>query len=304
MSPTPSVLVHLGGGIGNIVLATPLLVALHELGCITDVLLAADYAETADLLRPWATIREIFLQRDSASPQAQYTHVIPAIPPFYAARFGRAIGRLPRAMARPPDAEFFRDEQNWYLGFARALGYAAAPAPAPYLPIGPSEAFGVTNRTVVLAPGCKTGEMAAKRWPRFVDLAATLNDVVVVGTADDLSRHDGSRMTFPAHVRSFAGKLSLRETAELMAAAGAVVGNDSGLSHIAAAVGVPTIMLFGPTPDATLGRMAVNSHVLRRGLACEPCWARRRFECCQHRIDCLAGIEVSHVQTALATALA
>ena len=41
-----------------------------------------------------------------------------------------------------------------------------------------------------------------------------------------------------AHVRSFAGQLTLRETAELMAAAGVVAGNDSGLSHVAAAVGL------------------------------------------------------------------
>ena len=42
-----SILVHLGAGVGNVVMATPLLMALHELGLTIDVLLAADYAETS-----------------------------------------------------------------------------------------------------------------------------------------------------------------------------------------------------------------------------------------------------------------
>ena len=53
--------VHLGAGIGNIASATPLLVALHECDFVTDVVLAADYAETAELLRSWSAVREIFM---------------------------------------------------------------------------------------------------------------------------------------------------------------------------------------------------------------------------------------------------
>jgi ADP-heptose:LPS heptosyltransferase len=145
--------------------------------------------------------------------------------------------------------------------------------------------------------------MAAKRWPRFVELAERLPDAVVVGTDDDLQRCKGAPLVFPPHVRSFVGTLTLRETAELMASAGAVVGNDSGLSHVAAALGVPTIMLFGPTPDATLGRPPANARVLRCGLACEPCWNRQRFAACRRRIDCLAGISAACVQAELEAVL-
>ena len=155
--------------------------------------------------------------------------------------------------------------------------------------------LGVTSRTVVLAPGCKTGVMATKRWPYFTGLAAAFSDVVVVGTPDDLRRHDGSPMNFPAHARSLAGQLSLRETAELMAAAGVVVGNDSGLSHVAAAVGTPTVMLFGPTPNKSLGVMPSNVKVLRAGLLCEPCWFRDRFRACGGKIDCLSALRVEAV---------
>jgi ADP-heptose:LPS heptosyltransferase len=286
-----AVLVQLGAGVGNIVLATPLLMALHELGVRVDLLLHPDYRQTADLLQPWSVVRHIFMR----TPAASYKCVLPALPPFYQARFGRALASQRNAVTRPPDSLFYKDEQAFYLHFARSLAYSCERRPAVSLPIAPSESSLVTARTVVLAPGCKTGEMAAKRWPYFPELAAEFDDVVVVGTADDLAQNDGRAMNFPRHVRSLVGKVSLRETAEVMAAAGVVVGNDSGLSHVAAAVGAPTVMLFGPTPHATLGSMPPNVRILRAGLRCEPCWFRDRFRACGGRIDCLGSISVQRV---------
>jgi ADP-heptose:LPS heptosyltransferase len=297
------VLVHLGAGVGNVVLATPLLMALRELGFAVDVLLAADYAETSGLLRPWSVVREIFT-RLAQPPLAHYERIAPALPPFYQARFGRAIAHRPNALARPPDSLFYENEQDFYLHFARALGYPAARSPRPCLPIAPAEKCGVTSRTVVLAPGCKTGVMATKRWPHFAELAAAFRDVVVVGTPDDLRKHDNAPMNFPPHVRSLVGQLSLRETAELMAAAGVVVGNDSGLSHVAAAVGTPTVMLFGPTPHESLGPMPCNVRVLRAGLPCEPCWFRDRFRACGKRIECLSTLPVETVIREVSACLA
>ncbi|MGY4601160.1 ADP-heptose:LPS heptosyltransferase [Bradyrhizobium sp. GM22.5] len=104
-------------------------------------------------------------------------------------------------------------------------------------------------------------------------------------------------MRFPAHVRSLVGKLSLRETASVLAAAGAVVANDSGLGHVAAAVGAPTVLLFGPTPHEVLGGFPRNVIVMRAGLLCEPCWHSSRFAACSQRIDCLAGIAIDRVAT-------
>lgn len=93
--------------------------------------------------------------------------------------------------------------------------------------------------------------------------------------------------------------MTLRETAEAMAAAGAVVGNDSGLSHVAGAVGTPTLILFGPTPHQTLGAFPANVRVMRAGLGCEPCWFGRRFVACEERIDCLRQLPVERVEDVL-----
>src|SRR5262249_1751031 len=156
--------------------------------------------------------------------------------------------------------------------------------------------------TVVLAPGCKTGEMAAKRWPHFPRLAESFADVVVIGTPDDLRHFNGAAMTFPDHVRSLVGNLALEQVARVLAAAGGVVANDSGLGHVAGAVGAPTILLFGPTPDLTLGRLPRNVTVLRAGLPCEPCWFSNRFARCAGTIDCLDRLAVEDVVKAIVTA--
>lgn len=296
---TPTVLVHLGAGVGNVVLATPLLLALHEMGFETDVWLSADYPQTADLLRPWSAVRDILVGTPGPSLFSRYAHILPAIPPFYWPRFAPRFHRVPGLVARPHESLFYEDEQEFYLSFARRLGWTQDRAPAYSLPIPQNDSHGVTGRTVVLAPGCKTGEMATKRWPHFTELAEAFDDVVVVGTPDDLRRRDGRPVEFSHRVRSFVGSLTLRQTAELMASAGVVVANDSGLAHVAGAVGVPTLIIFGPTPDLSLGAFPPNVTPLRQGLACEPCWFKMRFQACGRRISCLDGLGVDAVVEAV-----
>lgn len=290
------VLVHLAAGVGNVVLATPLLVALDELGLAVDVLIDADYPQTADLLRGWSVVRAVYGARERGLLRGG-THalVVPAVPPFYWPYFAGAYEGASRLAARPPDALFYEDEQEYYLSFARALGYPPERRPFYRLPVGPARDGSVTTRTLVIAPGCKTGEMSAKRWPHFAELAGEFADVAVVGQREDLARHDGTPFEFPRHARLYADGLSLSETAALLAAAGAVVGNDSGLSHVAAAAGTPTLMIFGPTPDRTLGRLPPNVRVVRAGLPCEPCWFGARFSACEARLDCLRGLTVERV---------
>lgn len=289
------VLVHLGAGIGNVVLATPLLAALNEMGFIVDIWLTADYPQTADLLRPWGLVREVFSNPRAVPAFSRYGHIVPSLPPFYWPRFASRFSSSHNLVARPNEAMFYADEQEFYLTFARALGYPPERKPYCRLPISGSEAFGTTEQTLVLAPGCKTGEMAAKRWPFFPELAQCFDDVAVVGTSDDLQQYDGQPTRFGDQVRSWVNSLSLRQTAELLASSGAVVANDTGLAHIAAATGTLTVMIFGPTPWRALGHMPPNVRCLQRGERCEPCWHHGRLRACGGRVDCLHQIEVRTV---------
>ena len=293
---SPALLVHLASGVGNLVFATPLLVALERLGYDVDLFLHADYPQSAELFAGWSAVRRVIAGRALPSTH-RYDALVPAVPPFYWSGSRRLYEGRRSVLARPPEALFWRNEQRWYLGFAEQLGWPADSHPVYRLPVAPSDEYGVTARTLVLAPGCKGGEMAAKRWPHFAALAERFDDVAVVGTDDDLLAWNDAPLRFPAHVRSFVGRLSLRQTAELMAGAGAVVANDSGLGHVAAATGAPTVLLFGPTPDATLGPAAPNATVLRAGLPCEPCWfTTAKLRACARRVDCLHSLTVDAVE--------
>jgi ADP-heptose:LPS heptosyltransferase len=298
-----SVLVHVASGVGNIVFASPLLLVLSRHRFIIDVLIDGDYRGTADLFRGWSALLNVYDGAGGEQPLNHYDICVPAIPPFYWNRYAARYRAVANAINRPPDELFYRNEQAYYLEFARELNCSVSPPPHCFLPVPADETCGVTGRTLVLAPGCKTGVMAAKRWPHFPELASLYDDVTVVGTEDDLYYYNGTPMRFPAHVRSVVGRLSLRETAGVLAAAGAVVANDSGLGYVAAAVGVPTILLFGPTSDAVLGSFPPNVKLLRAGLPCEPCWHGKRLTACASRIDCLPAIGVETVADAVAERL-
>ncbi|HEV3092485.1 MAG TPA: glycosyltransferase family 9 protein [Candidatus Cybelea sp.] len=298
----PSILVHLATGLGNIVLATSLLVTLSRRFRTIDLRLDADYPGAGDLFRDWSALRAVY--DTGAIANGAYEIIVPAIPPFAWPRFSARYRNHAGLMPRPDDALFYADEQAYYLDFARRLGCAVPQAPQSFVPAFPSPDAGISSATLVLAPGCKTGIMAAKRWPHYPELAALFDDVAIVGTPDDLRLFDGTPIRFPAHARSLVGSLQLRGLAGVLAASGVVVANDSGIAHLSAALGVPTILLFGPTPDQTLGRLPPNATVMRAGLPCEPCWLSRPLDACQGRIDCLHSISVESVAAKVQRALA
>jgi len=154
-----------------------------------------------------------------------------------------------------------------------------------------------TGPMVALMPGAEYGP--AKQWPlaSYVLLAHRLGDlgvdVLILGSAKEaplgreIETAAGSR-----HVRSLCGETTLVEAVDLLAAARVAVSNDSGLMHIAAAVGTHTVAIYGSsTPDFT-PPLTANADVHYRRLSCSPCFAR---ECPLGHLDCLNGITVDAV---------
>jgi heptosyltransferase-2 len=89
--------------------------------------------------------------------------------------------------------------------------------------------------------------------------------------------------------------------AHLRLAAGAV-GNDSGLTHLAVAVGVPAVVLFGPTvPEFGFTPAGPHRVVERSDLACRPCAVHGGSRCPRQDHACLSELEVGRVLDALAT---
>ncbi len=105
------------------------------------------------------------------------------------------------------------------------------------------------TRWLALGPGAN---WEPKIWPagRFQDLIAQLQDgfdaVILLGGPGDAARCKAVAERCPLPHRNLAGKTGLLEAAAVLARATVFVGNDSGLGHLASAVGTPTLTLFGP----------------------------------------------------------
>jgi len=119
------------------------------------------------------------------------------------------------------------------------------------------------RRLLALTPGCTPHE-AHKRWPAelYAEALGWLDgpeglDVLLLGGPGEEPLGEAVVRAAPAGVRvtDLIGQLTLRQTAAVMARCGLVLGGDCGLTHVAAALGVPCLVLVGPTrPELTAPR--------------------------------------------------
>lgn len=132
---------------------------------------------------------------------------------------------------------------------------------------------------LVIAPGAEFGN--AKRWPaeHFADLAKKINDevpdlqIVLLGSGKDLPVCEEIKSLFP-NVSILAGKTNLMQAVSLIAAAKLVIGNDSGLLHIASALNRPVAGIYGPTDPDHAPPFSDISWKFSLKLACAPCKQR------------------------------
>jgi len=187
------------------------------------------------------------------------------------------------------------------------------PPPLPSLAVDPAAhaaaerllvAAGVApgSRFVVVAPG---SAWPTKEWPveSFAALAAELSlrsgeHVVVVGTTGDQERARAilafvaARGAAPEAVGiDLTGRTSTAELVAVIARASLVVANDSAPAHLAAALGRPTVALFGPTvPAQGFAPLGPRVRIAERRLACRPCSRHGGRACPIDTHACLAGL--------------
>ncbi len=90
----------------------------------------------------------------------------------------------------------------------------------------------------------------------------------------------------------FSGKTSLSEAMALIEKCDLFITNDSGLMHVAAALDVPLVAVFGSTNSITTGPCNQNSRIVQVPLECSPCL---RPECPKGHLDCMDQISVEMV---------
>jgi heptosyltransferase II len=225
---------------------------------------------------------------------------------------------LTRAVPKPKGS---RHQARYYQHLTETLGAPAGPL-EPILTAAATDVAAARSLLsergwdgvrplVVLAPGAAYGH--AKRWPpeRYAALVSTLVSshgatCALVGAGVDaeatrLVRDLADEAARP-HVIDLANLTTLRTLAAVLSLARACVSNDSGAMHLAAAVGVRVVAVFGPTREketAPLARAARPATVLVHDVFCRPCMLR---ECpIDHR--CMTQLDPARVQAAVTEAM-
>jgi heptosyltransferase III len=210
-----------------------------------------------------------------------------------------------------------RHTVEMHLDALRRIGMEPAPADKrlTFVPGADAEAavaqqlsgHGISRGYVVVHP---TSRWRFKNWPAermaaFVDALSARGDRVVLTSAPARAELDwvgamSERLARP--VTDLSGKLTLKQLGALIAGARAFVGMDSAPMHIAAALGTPTVALFGPSGDNEWGPWQVPHRVVATPFACRPCG---QAGCGGSKVsDCLTAIEPVTVVAALDDLLA
>lgn len=217
---------------------------------------------------------------------------------------------LTDAVPVPKSGEIPRHERFYYLELLKRSGLVPTPPQsdqirlygAPAARIAGQQLFAqheMPSPVIGLSPGAAYG--SAKRWlpERFADSADEIararqasialfgsaeERLLCTGIAEDLARRGHQ-------VKNFAGETTLRQFIDLAAACQLFLTNDSGAMHVASALGVPTVTVFGATDDTATGPTGTFARVVRQPVECSPCLLR---ECpIDHR--CMTGVSASRV---------
>ena len=203
------------------------------------------------------------------------------------ARDGRSA-LLSDAIPLPAKGEIPRHERFYYLEMLRRAGLIESIPDLPEIRLdGIPEArrrgeklferFGVKLPVVGVSPGAAYG--AAKRWlpERFGEAAARLaretgGSVAVFGSMAEKAMCD--EVARAAGGRNLAGETDLRAFIDMTAACRLFLTNDSGAMHIASALGVPSVTVFGPTDETATGPLGAAARLVREPVECAPCLLR------------------------------
>ena len=132
---------------------------------------------------------------------------------------------------------------------------------------------------VAMCPGSTNSR--AKRWPaeRFAAVADMLSEragaeIVLVGAAEELDISEEVARLMRTRPVLLTGKTDLSQTTAVLKASDLLVTNDTGPAHIAAAVGCPVVVIFGPTNPVTTRPFSPSAEVVRQPPDCAPCMLR------------------------------
>jgi lipopolysaccharide heptosyltransferase I len=181
-----------------------------------------------------------------------------------------------------PRKSFYTHAVDWYLSVLTPLGvpvhknFQWLPAQTQIAERIKSKWNTNGSRWITLQPGARWDN---KRWPveKFSELVSLLatrfpdTRIAILGSQEDKLLGEIIASAQPSRCLDLCGAISLPEMIEWIRLGDFMITNDTGPMHAAAALGKPTVALFGPTEPRRTGPYAQLENVLRLDLPCAPC---------------------------------
>ena len=208
------------------------------------------------------------------------------------ARHGRSV-LLTKAVPVPQPGEIPAHEKFYYLELLRRVGWLKDLPDDAFIPLNVSAEAGGRAADTLRDAGVRPGALrvaigagasygSAKCWPpsRFAEVADRLRsesdaDVILFGTAAEsaVSKAIIAEMRRPPI--DLTGQTAIADLPALLSQCHVFLGNDSGAMHVAAAVGLPVVAIFGPTDPHGTAPVTPRCTIVQEKPYCSPCFLRR-----------------------------
>jgi ADP-heptose:LPS heptosyltransferase len=324
------ILVIRPGGLGDAVLLRPMLAALAAYFQAARLDVLAERRNAAALLfgaprwsvscydeAPWQAWRKLRAERyDLVVDTEQYHHLPALLANRLAPRWFCGFATLGRARLQTHPVPYSADryEAESFLDLARAVSGAQLPfrADRPFLAAPGADsawaeealaaAQGRPLAVLLPAAGGSYRLWSAARW---IEVCRALQRdgafVVLLGGADAMPAAAGIVAEVdPTAVADRTGRTTLGQSAALLSRATVAVGTDSGVMHLAYALGTPGVTLFGPGLHTKWGAPSSRQRIVRLGLPCSPCTRDGVVPACPYDVACMRDLDSARVLAAVA----
>jgi heptosyltransferase-2 len=227
------------------------------------------------------------------------------------ARDGRSF-LLTKALPVPKPGEIPPHEKFYYLELLRRAGWVESLADESFIRMNVPEQkqrqaaeflvqSGSRPHALRIAIGAGASYGSAKCWPpsRFAEVANRLQsqtgaDLILFGTAAETAVSNAIAAELRQPPIDLTGKTAIADLPALLSQCHLFIGNDSGAMHVAAAVGLPVVAIFGPTDPHGTAPVTPRCTVVQEKPYCSPCFLRR----CPIDHRCMTKVTADMVEAA------
>ena len=233
------------------------------------------------------------------------------------ARDGRSL-LLTKAIAVPQKGQIPAHEKFYYLELLRRAGWIESLPDDAHIALRVADSArhraaltlaqaGARPKSLRVAVGAGASYGSAKCWPpdRFATVLnaiclRTETDIIFFGTAGEAAVSRAIAENLQGKFVDLAGKTAIADLPALLSQCHIFLGNDSGAMHVAAAVGLPVVAVFGPTDPMGTAPVTASATIVQQKPYCSPCFLRH----CPIDHRCMTAVTPAMVEVAVNARLA